>query len=101
MFRLRSTPAKTLLLLGSMTLMSSLAGCGSGNPNEREFFEHAPPRDSDRPSERNLLRAEGEDPGTDEGGIGGRGQEQGGRGQESRWRQDALRRGSQLARETG
>ena len=39
----RSYSSRRPLLVGSLGLMWALAGCGSGNPNEREFFQHAPP----------------------------------------------------------
>jgi hypothetical protein len=37
---LKSPQAKTLLLFGSLILTSNLVGCGSGNPNEKEYFAH-------------------------------------------------------------
>jgi hypothetical protein len=40
------------LLVGTLGLTWALAGCGSGNPNEREYFEHTPPGvPSDHPGE--------------------------------------------------
>jgi hypothetical protein len=35
--------AGRLLLAWSLGLMLGLTGCGSGNPNEREFLSSAPP----------------------------------------------------------
>jgi len=48
----RSRLAGLPLLVGGLGLTLALAGCGSGNPNEREYFEHTPPGvPSDHPGE--------------------------------------------------
>jgi hypothetical protein len=39
----KSRLAGPLLLAGSLGLTLGLPGCGSSNPNEREYSEHAPP----------------------------------------------------------
>ena len=59
MSRPRSTRAGFLRLIAGMTLATNLVGCGSGNPNEREFFEHAPPGlPTDHPNETYAERRE-------------------------------------------
>jgi hypothetical protein len=40
---LRSHWARAHLLVGTMVLAASLAGCEPGNPNEAEYLEHTPP----------------------------------------------------------
>jgi hypothetical protein len=54
---LKSPRAKTLLLFGSLILTSNLVGCGSGNPNEKEYFAHTPPgKPPENPNESNSER---------------------------------------------
>ena len=54
---LKSPRAKTLLLTGSLILTSNLVGCGSGNPNEKEYFAHTPPgKPPENPNESNSER---------------------------------------------
>jgi hypothetical protein len=54
---LKSPRAKALLLTGSLILTSNLVGCGSGNPNEKEYFAHTPPgKPPENPDESNSAR---------------------------------------------
>ena len=54
---LKSPRPRALLLFGSLILTSNLVGCGSGNPNEKEYFAHTPPgKPPENPNESNSER---------------------------------------------
>ena len=50
-----SRGAGLLPLIFSLGLVLSLSGCGSGNPNESEYAQHAPPgKPSDDPEDQKV-----------------------------------------------
>jgi hypothetical protein len=52
MSMLRSPWVKALLFVGALAFAPPLTGCGSSNPNEREFLNSAPPgKPPDNPNE--------------------------------------------------